>query len=82
MGKAIQPTAKKAVSQHLTSLVKVRPSLGGADLKAMGFAPGPLYRQILDRLMAARLDQEAQTREEELALVQREFGLHLQKEAS
>ncbi|CAO0820812.1 hypothetical protein DFAR_1920001 [Desulfarculales bacterium] len=74
MGKAILPAAKRAVSHYLTSLVKVRSSLGGADLMAMGFAPGPVYRHILDRLTAARLDQEIMSREEEAALVEREFG--------
>ncbi|MBI4799548.1 MAG: CBS domain-containing protein [Desulfarculus sp.] len=82
MGKASLPAAKKAVSQYLTSLVKVRPSLGGGDLLALGFAPGPIYRQILDRLLAARLDQEALTREDEAALVAREFGAQAQSEAS
>ncbi|MFH1035302.1 MAG: CBS domain-containing protein [Pseudomonadota bacterium] len=82
MGKASMPAAKRAVSQYLTALVKVRPTLSGADLLALGFEPGPVFRQILDRLMAARLDQETHNREEELALVEREFGLHLKHEVS
>ena len=82
MGKASLPVGKRAVSQYLTSLAKVRPALSGADLMAMGLAPGPIYRQILDRLLAARLDQEVTSREEEAALVAREFVINSQSEAS
>ncbi|MCF8034649.1 MAG: CBS domain-containing protein [Desulfarculaceae bacterium] len=74
MAKATRQWAKRAVSQYLTSLVRVRPDLGGGDLKDMGFSPGPLFKRILDRLQAARLDGEVLTREQELQLVKREFS--------
>jgi tRNA nucleotidyltransferase (CCA-adding enzyme) len=74
MAKATRQWAKRAVSQYLTSLVQVRPELDGDDLKAMGFAPGPLFKRILDRLQAARLDGEVLTREQEVELVRRKFN--------
>jgi tRNA nucleotidyltransferase (CCA-adding enzyme) len=58
MAKASRDWVKKSVNQYLTTLKKVRPELTGSDLKAMGFEPGPMFRQILDRLLAARLDGE------------------------
>ncbi len=73
MAKATRQWAKRAVSQYLTSLVRVRPELDGEDLKAMGFVPGPRFKRILDRLLAARLDGEVLTREQEVELVGREF---------
>ncbi len=81
MAKAAMLSAKKAVSQHLTTLRKVRPSLSGEDIKAMGYQPGPLFKIILDRLQAARLDGEVSTREQEIGLVRKEFPLVLEESA-
>jgi tRNA nucleotidyltransferase (CCA-adding enzyme) len=47
----------------------IRPALSGDDLRRMGIQPGRIYRVLLDRLLAARLDGEISTRAEEEALV-------------
>lgn len=47
-----------------------RPALRGRDLAAMGIEPGPAMGRILVQLRAARLDGEAQGREDEVRLVQ------------
>lgn len=73
MAKANRQWAKRAVSQYMLSLARVRPELDGDDLRAMGFAPGPLFKRILDRLTAARLDGEVLTRKQEERLVMSEF---------
>ena len=65
---------RQVISHFITNLLMVRPELTGDDLKKLGFTPGPLYRKILNRLLAARLDQEVRDRQEETALVLREFG--------
>jgi tRNA nucleotidyltransferase (CCA-adding enzyme) len=61
----------QSVGRFLRSLRFVEPPLTGQDLRALGYAPGPQYRQILDWLRAERLDgriQEAgQAREAVLA---------------
>lgn len=49
----------------------VRPILTGDDLRRMGIEPGRIYREILERLRAARLDGEVETRADEEALVHR-----------
>ena len=51
--------------QHL------QPLLDGDDLRRMGLPPGRIYRQILQRLRAARLDGEVSTREDEEVLARR-----------
>ena len=81
MAKAKREWAKRAVNQYMTSLIKVKPELDGKDLQDMGFEPGPVYKEILDRLLAARLDGQVKTKEEELALIKAEFGSHLEKNA-
>ncbi|WP_246325469.1 CBS domain-containing protein [Dissulfurirhabdus thermomarina] len=65
--------ARRRISRFITDLQDVRPHLRGGDLLALGHRPGPVIGRILERLLAARLDGEVTTREEELALVRREF---------
>ena len=74
MAKASRKWVKRSVNQYLTTLQKIRPELTGSDLKAMGFEPGPVFKQILDRLLAARLDGEVQDRKNEQSLVKAEFS--------
>jgi tRNA nucleotidyltransferase (CCA-adding enzyme) len=49
--------------------------LKGRDLKALGYRPGPIYREILGALLEARLDGEAGTRAEEVAWVLARYPL-------
>ncbi|MEJ6482184.1 CBS domain-containing protein [Nostoc punctiforme UO1] len=42
--------------EYLTVWANVQPLLNGNDLKKLGYKPGPLYRQILDDVVAATLD--------------------------
>ena len=49
--------------------------LNGDDLKSLGYRPGPLFKIILETLLLARLDEEVETREEEIELVKRQFAL-------
>jgi tRNA nucleotidyltransferase (CCA-adding enzyme) len=62
---------KRAISAFLTTYQHVKPLLTGADLKAMGLKPGPQFRQILDRLLDARLNGEVHTEQDERDLAAR-----------
>ncbi len=64
---------KQGVSLYVTDLRKTRPQTTGADLKAMGYPPGPQFKAILNELLTARLDGVVQTRQEEAAFIQRRF---------
>ena len=48
----------------------MKPRLSGYDLQAMGLTPGPLLRQVLDRVLEACLNGEVTNDTEERALVQ------------
>lgn len=74
MAKANNRTIKRLVSQYFTRLKGARGLLGGKDLKAMGFPPGPLFKEILEALLEARLNNEVATREDEAAFVQKRYG--------
>ena len=81
MSKANREWAKRSISLFLTNYSQVRPELTGHDLKEMGFEPGPLFKRILDRLLAARLDGEVNSVEEEAALIKSEFPPNLETNA-
>jgi tRNA nucleotidyltransferase (CCA-adding enzyme) len=57
--------------RYLTRWSKVRAPLDGDDLKAMGYKPGPQFRELLDRLFAATIDGEVSDREAAKALIDR-----------
>jgi poly(A) polymerase len=55
----------------------------GHDLKEMGFAPGPLFREILEAVEDAQLEGQVHSREEARELVRRQFGDRIdQKQAT
>lgn len=65
-----QGTVRERLWQYLDRWRHRRPALRGHDLEALGMEPGPAMGKILARLRAARLDGEAQGREDEVKLVQ------------
>ena len=66
---------QKGVSLYVTELRKARTQLTGADLKAMGYPPGPQFKIILDKLLTAQLDGMVQNRQEEEVFIQQHFPL-------
>lgn len=69
MAKSNGETVKRHVSAFLTTYQHVKPVLTGRDLKTMGLKPGPQFKEILDRLLDARLNGEIKTESEERDLV-------------
>jgi tRNA nucleotidyltransferase (CCA-adding enzyme) len=71
VAKARSKDIVRLVSAYVTTQQQVRPSLNGADLKAMGLQPGPIYKKILDRLLEARLNGEVKTKADERELAKK-----------
>lgn len=71
MAKSKGDLVKRRVSAFLTIYQQVKPILSGTDLQAMGFKPGPHFKEILSRLLDARLNGEVKTETEERAFVLR-----------
>lgn len=59
---------------YLGNLRSVKPALGGDDLKKMGIASGPAIKEILSRLLEARLDGKVTTRRQEEEMVRNLAG--------
>jgi tRNA nucleotidyltransferase (CCA-adding enzyme) len=64
-------TVQAHVRRYEQELRHVRPITDGRNLKRMGLAPGPLYRQVLDTARGAWLDGAIKSEAEEQALVER-----------
>jgi len=69
-----RPELRKAIGIFLSASGRVRPMLRGDDLRALGIQPGPVYRDILNSLLYARLDGHVQSRDDELRFVRRRFA--------
>ena len=55
---------------YLKEMRQVKPVLGGDDLIAMGFAPGPVVGEVLRDLRSSRIEGKVTTREDEMRLAQ------------
>jgi len=63
------PSAVPRLTEFIEKLRYIRPVLNGEDLKKLGVAQGPEIKEMLHRLLEARLDGKAATRRDEEALV-------------
>ena len=61
------------VSRLVPETVRPKPLLGGDDLIAMGYAPGPLFREILTAVEDAQLEGTLQNRAEARAFVRQHW---------
>jgi len=65
------------VSQRLQQTpeeeIRPKPLLTGEDLIALGYQPGPQFREILSAVEDAQLDGALYTKDDALAFVRREF---------
>ncbi|MEW6444098.1 MAG: CBS domain-containing protein [bacterium] len=75
MAKTGREATRKAVSLYITQLRNVKTSITGTDLRQLGYPSGPLYREILDKVLDARLNGEVTDRDSEIKWVRRRFPL-------
>jgi tRNA nucleotidyltransferase (CCA-adding enzyme) len=74
MAKSRQEPSRRAISLYFKELKGLKPELKGRDLVALGYPPGPLIKEMLERLMEARLSGEVKTRGEEKEFIRKNFG--------
>ncbi|MBR3665097.1 MAG: CBS domain-containing protein [Desulfovibrio sp.] len=61
-------TLSRYLSRYVTQWRTAKADIRGKDLLAMGITPGPIYKKILDRVLAAKLDGEVTDKESQKAL--------------
>ena len=62
-------TVKRSISNYVTRLRYINTSVTGKDLKKMGLEPGPIYREILQAVLDAKLNGQLKTPNDELNFV-------------
>ena len=65
---------RRAFSYYFTDLKKVRPLINGNTLIELGFAPGPIFKNILQAVRDARMNGWVRTQDDEKFYVLRRFG--------
>ena len=73
MGFFRREEAKKTISAYITYQRHLKTILKGSDLKKLGYTEGPIYRKMLDRLLCARLDNEVDSREDEITFLKKHY---------
>ena len=68
---AERKNADAALRRFVTELRHVELTIGGADLLELGLPESPLVGEVLDELLALKLDGEVTTRAEEIAAAER-----------
>jgi tRNA nucleotidyltransferase (CCA-adding enzyme) len=76
MAAARQQKVKKAISHFFTNLRRVDIALRGKDLKKMKVKPGPVYRQILQAVLEAKLDGKLKTKNDEIEFARGYIAKH------
>ncbi len=66
--------ARRRLSHYLTKTRTVEPAIGGEDLIAIGFEPGPRFKEILETVRDRRIDGELKTKDEEIAFVRETYA--------
>ena len=61
---------KRAISHFVTKLRYVTISVTGKDLMRFGLKPGPIYREIMQKVLDAKLDGLLKSRDDELSFVE------------
>ena len=74
MAKGDTDEFRRAFSYYFTELKKVRPVITGDTLIELGFAPGPLFKEILQAVRDARMNGWVRTMDDEKFFVLRRFG--------
>ncbi|MGH7769649.1 MAG: HDIG domain-containing metalloprotein, partial [Candidatus Binatia bacterium] len=65
---------RKKLEEFKHEEIHPEPLLGGKDLIALGFSPGPLFHEILEQLREAQLEGAIGTKEQALEWVKKNYG--------
>jgi len=73
MAKANSEKTRRLISLYFTKLRHTRIELRGTDLLAMGFEPGPIFKEIMEGVLEARMNETVKTKADELRFVKDRF---------
>ena len=74
MAKTSDDRTRRLISLYFTKLKGTQVELTGKELINLGMSPGPVFKRVFEEILKARLNQEIQSKQDELALVKQKFG--------
>ena len=69
MAKVTNKRIKQLISNYFIKLKGTKTQLRVKDLVDMGLKPGPIFKEIFDHLLEARLNNLVKTKEDEIKFV-------------
>ncbi len=69
-------TLRRMTKLYIEELTNIHTELTGTDLVNMGFPQSAIIGQMLEALLAARLDGQIKNKQDELELLNEKFGGH------
>lgn len=79
--KFANPNMQRHIADFFSVYNGMRISLHGEDLQKLGLRPGPQYQQIFERVLRAKLDGKASSRQDELALAKKIAAAYIKRAA-
>jgi len=73
MAKTKSERVQKSIATFFSRLKGTEVLLKGKDLIAMGYKPGPFFKEIFDSILEAKLEGEVSTREDEIEFLRENF---------
>ncbi|WP_224982156.1 CBS domain-containing protein [Geomonas agri] len=73
MARSSNPEIKRCISLYFTKLHSMEPLVGGEDLKRLGIKPGPIYRELLDAVLSARMNGRVSSKDDEIRLIREQL---------
>ncbi|MCP4667054.1 MAG: CBS domain-containing protein [Deltaproteobacteria bacterium] len=73
MAKANSEKTRRLISHYFTKLKGTEVQVRGKDLIALGLKPGPVFKDIFDRLLEARFNDLIRTKEDEVRFIKENF---------
>ena len=81
MARSRKEHIRRNISQYLARLRYIKIDVSGNDLRKMGIDPGPVYTTLLNKLIMAKIDGRAETRDEQLRLAEQWYYQMVKNEA-
>ncbi|MBW2001774.1 MAG: CBS domain-containing protein [Deltaproteobacteria bacterium] len=74
MAKTKSERIKRCISVFFTKLKGTKIFIQGKDLIDMGYKPGPLFKEIFESILEAKLEGDISTRDDEIKFLKDRFG--------
>ncbi len=73
MARANNEKSKKLISRYFMKLKGTKIQIKGKDLTQLGFQPGPVFKEVFEKVLKAKLNNLVKTKDDEIRFVKEHF---------